>query len=208
MKRYITLILTVLIAMIAFLGLSACDSLDIRFPSSCNSEKSNGEKEVAPIMILDNTETDFTMTMVEKKSFYYPTVKGKAKLPFMPTKLEVFVDGNGSFDIGENDFTNLSYSDNNYIVSFEKTHIFGQLYKGDYRVTIKAYEQDKTYLVNYETVFVVDELYTALSGVNMETGETFFAMDKESNWTGPYVVEPIKNGGTFVTSEDYSGKWN
>ncbi|MEG9430643.1 MAG: hypothetical protein VZQ61_06970, partial [Christensenellaceae bacterium] len=141
MKRFFKLLLiSALVAITAF-GFSACNGLEIQLPwDGCGSQEiENTGTNVQPIIIEDNNQTDFTMTMVEKETFYYPTVSGQVKLNFYPSKLEVNVEDNGSFIIGENDFTKLSYSNNQYIVSFEKVHIFGSLDKGDYSVTIKAY---------------------------------------------------------------------
>lgn len=216
MKRFFKLLLISALAAITAFGFSACDGLNIRLPwNGCGSDSGDNTKtSVQPILIKDNSQTEFTMKIIEKDTFYYPTVKGKVKLNFYPSKLEVIVEDNGSFDILENDFTNLSYSGTNYIVAFEKEHIFGSLEEGDYNVTIKAYDQDKQYLINYETVFVVDDLYTGGPVINFETGETFYAMDKESHWVGPYhenelPIMPITNGGAFVTSEyDFGGSWN
>ena len=205
MKRSIKLILTVVLALITVIGLSACDKLNIRFPSGCKSEQPSQGQEVTPIIVLDNTETELKMTMVKDRSFYYPTIEGKVKLSFMPTKFEVFVDGKESFDITDADFTNLSYSSENYIVSFKKVHIFGSLETGDYKVTVKAYNGDKASLIDKYTTFKVDDWYTACFGVDFETGEQIEAMDKESNWIGPYnenelPVMPITDGGNFVAS--------
>ena len=211
MKRFLKIVLITLCALTCVVFATACD-LPFRLPSSCSSEEGDKEITVEQPILLEDNKTTFTMTMVEKESFYYPTIKGKVNLSFSPSKLEVIVEDNGSFDIAEDDFTNLSYSNNRYIVSFEKVHIFGRLDEGDYTVQIKAYNGDKDYMVKYETVFVVDELYTAFNGVNFETGKPLYAMDKESNWVGPFhenelPIMPITNGGDFVTSEDYFGDW-
>lgn len=158
-----------------------------------NTEKTYIEK-IAPA-------TRFSMTMVEKKSFYYPTVEGKVNLNFYPEKLEVNVENKGSFIISKTDYTDILCVKDRYVVSFTKIHIFGSLKEGEYRVTIKAFDKDKPYLVDYETFLSVDELYTALSGFDYATGEIFYAMDKESNWIGPYkIVQPIKSNETFYAA--------
>lgn len=210
MKRFIKVVLFTL-CITSLIFATACN-LNTYLPFGCGSQETENTETKEQPVIIEDSQTKFTMTMVEKNSFYYPTITGKVQLSFMPTKLEVLVEENGSFDIAEDDFTDVSRSGNNYIVSFEKTHIFGKLDKGDYSVTIKAYKQDKPYLVNYETFFAVDELYTALPVYNNTTGEFIIVMDKESNWVGPYSenelpIMPITNFGVFETSEDYFGEW-
>ena len=191
-KRFLKL---VLISVLAFVSLfAAACNLDINFPSGCGGNDSGKTTTVEPVIIEDNSGTEFSMTMVERRSFYYPTIAGKVNLDFYPTKLEAIVDGKESFVISEDDYTNLSFQGNKYIVSFSKEHIFGGLKKGDYRVTLKAYNADKPYLVNYEATLVADDDYFAISAICDFFGDenelpivSFVSgMDKESNWAGPY----------------------
>lgn len=137
------------------------------------------------VMKSDYTETVFTMTMEKKNSFYYPTVKGELYLSIAPTKLTVNVQYKGSFEIPESELKIINLGDS-YLVSFEKEHIYGSLEEGEYLVTLKAHKGEKFYILDYKTFFSVDDLYTGMAIFDWETGESFYAMDKESNWTRPY----------------------
>lgn len=153
--------------------------------------------------------SEFTMTMVVKGSFYYPTLKGKVISPVYPSKIEASFDGE-SFSF--NEYKSVIKVGNGYLVSFDTVYIFGSLYEGDYTVKLKAYDGDKSYTLDCETVFIVDDFYTACFGVDFETGEHIEAMDKESNWLGPYQenelpVMPITDGGNFVMSDLYDDTW-
>ena len=181
MKRFLKFCF-ISVILIMVIGCSACN-FDLF--NGCGSN-SNQVQTVEPIIIHDNTETDFTMIMVEKDSFYYPTIEGKVKLDFVPNKIEVLVDGNSSFYINHSDYTNLSWSGEKYIIAFSKVHVFGSLEEGEYRITLAAYNDNVKYIIDKETVFAVDDLYTGMWFFKWETGESFYAMDKESNWVGPF----------------------
>ena len=163
----------------------------------CGEVKESNHAYNEPVVV----SSQFTMTMEERNSFYYPTIKGNVVSPVYPSKLEAFFD-NKVFEL---DMSVILKIGEGYLISLDTVHIFGCLNQGDYTVKLKAYDGNKFYILDCETVFVVDELYTAITGFNMETGENVSAMDKESNWIGPFYgdnlsVEPVINGGDFIVS--------
>ena len=71
MKRFFKLLLISVLAAITAFGFSACDGLNIRLPwNGCGSDSGDNTKtSVQPILIEDNSQTEFTMKIIEKDSF-------------------------------------------------------------------------------------------------------------------------------------------
>ena len=147
--------------------------------------------------------SEFTMEIVEKDSFYYPTVKGSVVSPVRPVKIKGNFD-NKWFEIDT--FTKVLKIGSGYLVSFNQVVLFGQLDKGEYKVHLWVNDGNSNYCLDCETVFVVDDLYTSFTGYMWDTGKIIDAMDKESYYVGPFhenglPVMPIRDGSTFIASD-------
>ena len=119
--------------------------------------------------------------IVEKDSFYYPTISGYVALKVVPDKV-CAVCASNEFELN---ILSVNYSNDCYILNFRQTQIFRALGKTTYDVDLKVYYNDDVAIIEGFGELVSDDIYTALNGYDVSAGEYIYAMDKESNWVGP-----------------------
>ena len=177
MKKVITALLLMIIVSAAMLG-------------GCIKEKpgSGGTVVVPP---GEQTDLTYKFEVVEKDSFYFPTITGKVAFDFYPEKITVSVQ-----DM-EKELTPVgvvyvpAYYEGaeryNYIFSISEVVIFPVLKEGTHNVIIYGYDKSGEKTANPITgqIYVEGEMF-ACGGIEFDTGETYYCMDLESNWIGPY----------------------
>ena len=179
MKKGISALLFTLVLAFAMLG-------------GCTADKpgNTGGTVVLPPS-SDPQELTYKFEIVEKDSFYFPTISGKVAFNFYPERITVSVQ-----DM-EEELTPASvvyvpaYYEGaeryNYIFSISEVVIFPRLQEGTHNVVIYGYDKAGEKTANQITnqIYVKGEMF-ACGAVDFETGETLYCMDLESNWIGPY----------------------
>ena len=139
----------------------------------------------------EQTDLTYKFEIVEKDSFYFPTITGKVAFDFYPEKITVSVQ-----DM-EKELTPVgvvyvpAYYEGaeryNYKFSISEVVIFPELEKGKHDVVIYGYDKSGEKTANAITgqIYVKGDMF-AMTGANFGTGETLYGMDLESNWIGPY----------------------
>lgn len=139
------------------------------------------------------TDADYGFTFqIEKiNGWYYPTVRGKIRNNVLPDKL--FVECNGKS-------TALSCSaitqiDDYYVIEFAEQIIYGGLSKGDHVATLTAKFNNLSVPLDYSCTLFADDDYFATTIFDYSSGKSCYAMDKDSNWVGPYSLtsRPTEN---------------
>lgn len=127
----------------------------------------------------------FTFEIVKDKGFFYPTVAGELKSEKVPDKLTVVCNGQEK----EVALDTINKVNGYYVITFSQRIIYGYITAGDHEATLKAYFGSGTKVLDEKTTLNADDDYSAFVGVDMTTGETLNAMDKESYWIGPYSLD-------------------
>lgn len=200
MKKTIKIIV---ISVIVFFVVSASVALTVSL------RRKNTLDEGPKVFITDELSYgEYTFEIIEKSdSFYYPTLSGYVVVKDKPERITCLCN----YTESPVEIKSLKFQNGFWIVDFEEEIIYGSLEKGNYPAVINVYGETENVSVNATATLIVDELYTSLAGFNETTGETFYAMDKESHWVGPYhenelPIMPITNGGAFVAS-GYDGEF-
>lgn len=128
---------------------------------------------------------EFTFEIVKDKGFYYPTVAGELKTEKVPDKLTVVCNDTER----EVALDTINKVNGYYVITFNQRIIYGYLTAGDHEATLKAYFGSGTKVLDEKTTLNADDDYSSFVGVDMTTGESLSAMDKESNWIGPYNLD-------------------
>lgn len=136
-------------------------------------------------------ELTYKFEIVEKDSFYFPTISGKVAFNFYPERITVSVQ-----DM-EEELTPASvvyvpaYYEGaeryNYIFSISEVVIFPRLQEGTHNVVIYGYDKAGEKTANQITnqIYVKGDM-TAMTCLDFQTGESFSCLDLDSNWIGPY----------------------
>lgn len=121
--------------------------------------------------------------MTKKNSFYIPVVVGWIALNSIPNKIEVDC-ANQTFEL---DIKSVNVSSTGlYLLHFKQTEIFGNLTAGTHSVNLFITFGDTVIRIQNFDEFDCDDNYFIVNGINLESGEPIYLMDKESNWIGPY----------------------
>lgn len=167
-------------------------TLILAFSFGCQKSETAPKKEV-----LTDYDGTCKMTIVERDSFYYPTLSGTIILSVIPDGLSAEIAGE-EFDL---EIRSINASNGMYVLGFREEHVFGKLEKKTYSIAINVHWNGKVLQAKNFGTFECDDDYFALHAVSfnpewgtdasnedewMQDSETIVAMDKESNWTPAY----------------------
>lgn len=172
------------IMLIVTLMLSAC-TFDL---GSCGGNKPSGSG--GAVEVPGTSDIKLKFEIVEKNTFYYPTLSGKIRFNFYPEKMTISCAGEEkeikpkgviyapSYITGKEEYS--------YIFTLGEEIFYNRLNKGEYDVVIYGYQGGKKTPNATVTKLTVEKELFLLCAANFETGEITKAMDAEENWIGPY----------------------
>lgn len=131
---------------------------------------------------FNDADYGFTFQIEKINGWYYPTVRGKIKSNVLPDKL--FVECNGKCT--EISGSAITQVEDYYVIEFAEQIIYGGLSKGDHVATLTAKFNNLSVPLDYSCTLYADDDYFATAIFDDSTGKTGYAMDKDSNWIGPY----------------------
>ncbi len=196
-RRLIIFITSALLVLTLFMA--ACSLPTINFDNCIGNKPGTANRPIDPVEVPTSS---FTLTMIERDDYYYPTFEGKINVSFYPTKMAVNCAGE-EIEIEPN---SVIAQDGYYTFTVKDEVIFNKLYKGKYAVSVVAYKGTTKYWKPETAIFDVDDEYfggvfvsapdtwgdwdDGIEGDDITSGEfvgeVIHAMDKESNWTPFY----------------------
>lgn len=179
MKRKICYIILSLTLSISFLLFTACRfDVNVNRINGCAGISSGQEEPFAPIPETPpDADADVYKFEIVKDGYFYPTIKGAIFCTKYAHKIVLDFDGEET-ELTPNKIKNKT---NGYIFYFDEIVIYGEISKGTYDYTVKAYYNDD--VVNKEIVQSIKVEYN-LFAVHLANGSA--AMDAEEMWTPFY----------------------